>query len=155
MKTDLSSAVIARLKERDLTLSTAESCTGGLIGKLLTDVAGSSAVYLGGIISYTNEVKHKLLGVRADTLKTFTAVSAETAAEMAVGARLGLSADIAVSVTGLAGPDGDGTGRPVGLVYIAISTDEDTIIHELHLQGSRSEIRQQAADAVFNLILEQ
>lgn len=155
MMSDAARAVITRLKERKLTLCTAESCTGGLIGKLLTDVAGSSAVYLGGIISYTNDVKQKLLGVRADTLKAFTAVSAETAGEMAVGARLALGADIAVSVTGLAGPDGDGTGRPVGLVYIAISTDDDTIVHELHLLGDREKIRSQAAEAVLRLILEQ
>ena len=104
-------AVIARLKEQGLTLATAESCTGGLIGKLLTDVPGASAVYKGGVIS-------------------------------------------AVSVTGLAGPDGDGTGRPVGLVYIAVDTAGFSFCKELHLSGDRAKIREQAADAVFQLILD-
>ena len=107
-------AVIARLKEQGLTLATAESCTGGLIGKLLTDVPGASAVYKGGVISYVNEIKHRLLGVEQEILDVCTAVSRETAQEMARGARERLAADCAVSVTGLAGPDGDGTGRPVG-----------------------------------------
>ena len=115
-------AVIARLKEQGLTLATAESCTGGLIGKLLTDVPGASAVYKGGVISYVNEIKHRLLGVEQEILDVCTAVSRETAHEMARGARERLAADCAVSVTGLAGPDGDGTGRPVGLVYIAVDT---------------------------------
>lgn len=108
-------AVVSRLKEQGLTLATAESCTGGLIGKLLTDVPGASAVYKGGVISYVNEIKHRLLGVEQETLDVCTAVSRETAHEMARGARERLKTDCAVSVTGLAGPDGDGTGRPVGL----------------------------------------
>ena len=111
-------AVVSRLKEQGLTLATAESCTGGLIGKLLTDVPGASTVYKGGVISYVNEIKHRLLGVEQETLDVCTAVSRETAHEMARGARERLMTDCAVSVTGLAGPDGDGTGRPVGLVYI-------------------------------------
>ena len=155
MKTDLAKVVIERLKVRNLTLCTAESCTGGLIGKMLTDVSGSSAVYLGGIISYTNEIKRKLLGVKEKTLADHTAVSEQTAGEMALGARMHLGADIAVSVTGLAGPDGDGTGRPIGLVYIAISADDDTIVQELHLSGDREAVREQAAEAVLNLILQQ
>ena len=108
--------VIARLKAQGLTLATAESCTGGLIGAMLTDVLGASAVYKGGIISYVNEIKHRLLGVEQETLDVCTAVSRETAHEMARGARERCRSDCAVSVTGLAGPDGDGTGRPVGLV---------------------------------------
>ena len=106
-----SEAVIARLQEQGLTLATAESCTGGLIGKLLTDVPGASAVYKGGVISYVNEIKHRLLGVEQETLDVCTAVSRETAHEMARGARERLLTDCAVSVTGLAGPAGDGTGR--------------------------------------------
>lgn len=147
-------AVIARLKEQGLTLATAESCTGGLIGKLLTDVPGASAVYKGGVISYVNEIKRRLLGVEQETLDVCTAVSRETAHEMARGARERLLTDCAVSVTGLAGPDGDGTGRPVGLVYIAVDTAGFSFCRELHLSGSRPEIREQAAEAVLQLILD-
>ena len=144
-------AVVKRLKEQELTLVTAESCTGGLIGKLLTDVPGASAVYKGGVISYVNEIKHRLLGVEQEILDVCTAVSRETAHEMARGARERLAADCAVSVTGLAGPDGDGTGRPVGLVYIAVDTAGFSFCKELHLSGDRAKIREQAADAVFLL----
>lgn len=147
-------AVVKRLKEQELTLATAESCTGGLIGKLLTDVPGASAVYKGGVISYVNEIKHRLLGVEQETLDVCTAVSRETAHEMSRGARERLKTDCAVSVTGLAGPDGDGTGRPVGLVYIAVDTGGFSFCKELHLSGDRAQIREQAADAVFQLILD-
>ena len=147
-------AVVKRLKAQELTLATAESCTGGLIGKLLTDVPGASAVYKGGVISYVNEIKHRLLGVEQETLDVCTAVSRETAHEMARGARERLMTDCAVSVTGLAGPDGDGTGRPVGLVYIAVDTAGFSFCKELHLSGNRAQIREQAADAVFQLILD-
>ena len=155
MKTeDLSVQVISRLKQEGLTLATAESCTGGLIGKMLTDVPGASAVYLGGVISYTNAVKHRLLGVAEETLEVCTAVSRETAKEMARGAREVIHAALGVSVTGLAGPDGDGTGRPVGLVYIAIDGSGFSFCRELHLAGGRSLIRQQAAEAVLQMVLE-
>lgn len=147
-------AVIARLKAQALTLATAESCTGGLIGALLTDVPGASAVYKGGVISYVNEIKHRLLGVEQETLDVCTAVSRETAHEMARGVRERCGADCGVSVTGLAGPDGDGTGRPVGLVYIAIDAAGFSFCRELHLAGDRAAIRAQAAEAVLDLILE-
>ena len=146
--------VIARLKAQGLTLATAESCTGGLIGAMLTDVPGASAVYKGGVISYVNEIKHRLLGVEQETLDVCTAVSRETAHEMARGARERCRSDCAVSVTGLAGPEGDGTGRPVGLVYIAIDAPGFSFCRELHLSGSRAEIRRQAAEAVLQMILE-
>ena len=145
---------LSHLREQGLTLATAESCTGGLIGKLLTDVPGASQVYKGGVISYTNEVKHALLGVEQETLDVCTAVSRETAHEMARGARESCGADCGVSVTGLAGPDGDGTGRPVGLVYIAIDTAGFSFCRELHLTGDRAAIRTQAAEAVFQLLLD-
>ena len=146
--------VIARLKAQGLTLATAESCTGGLIGALLTDGPGASAVYKGGVISYVNEIKHRLLGVEQETLDVCTAVSRETAHEMARGAREAVQADIGVSVTGLAGPDGDGTGRPIGLVYIGIDMEGFSFSQELHLTGDRAAIREQAAEAVLNMILE-
>ena len=115
---------------------------------------GASAVYKGGVISYVNEIKHRLLGVEQETLDVCTAVSRETAHEMARGARERCRSDCAVSVTGLAGPDGDGTGRPVGLVYIAIDALGFSFCRELHLSGSRAEIRRQAAEAVLQMILE-
>ena len=153
MRTEYTAAdVLQLLESQHKTLCTAESCTGGLLGKLLTDVPGSSRVYLGGIISYTNTVKMRLLHVSAQTLEAHTAVSAQTAGEMARGARRQLGADVAVSVTGLAGPDGDGTGRPVGLVYIALDADDGCIVQQLHLSGDRAAIRMQAAQAVFALI---
>lgn len=155
MRTDeLARAVIQTLGARGMRLATAESCTGGLIGKLLTDVAGASAVYMGGVISYVNDVKRRLLGVREETLRAYTAVSRQTAHEMARGAREATGAEAAVSVTGLAGPDGDGTGRPVGLVYIALDTEGFSFCRELHLYGDRAQIREAAACAVLEMILE-
>ena len=151
---ELSFLVISNLKRQGMTLATAESCTGGLIGKCLTDIAGASSVYLGGVISYTNGVKHRLLGVEQSTLDAYTAVSRETAKEMARGARQVVKADLGVSVTGLAGPDGDGTGRPVGLVYIAIDSEGFSFCRELHLEGDRQAIREQAAASVLQLVLD-
>lgn len=155
MRTDeLARAALSALAAQGMHLATAESCTGGLIGKYLTDVSGASKVYVGGVVSYVNEVKKRLLGVSEDTLRVYTAVSRQTAHEMARGARNATGAEAAVSVTGLAGPDGDGTGRPIGLVYIALDTDGFSFCRELHLSGSREKIREDAARAVFELILE-
>jgi PncC family amidohydrolase len=108
------------LRHHHATLATAESCTGGLIGSLLTDVPGSSDYYLGGVIAYSNQVKEHTLGVRAEILATVGAVSQETALQMAHGVRRLLGADYAVAVTGIAGPAGATPGKPVGLVYIAL-----------------------------------
>ena len=113
MKTSLSFEVVSQLAEKKLTLATAESCTGGWIGRELTAVPGSSGAYLGGVISYTNGVKEKLLKVPAKMLEQYGAVSAPVAAAMANGAREAIGADLAVSVTGLAGPGGDTFGNPV------------------------------------------
>ena len=136
------------------TLATAESCTGGGIGAALTAIPGSSAVYVGGIISYTNAVKQKLLAVPADLLETCGAVSAPVAEAMAQGARIALEADIAVSVTGLAGPGGDDYGNPVGRVYIGYA-DETTLLHrEFTFSGDRDAVRRQAAEEALKLILE-
>jgi nicotinamide-nucleotide amidase len=110
------------LVEKKLTLSLAESCTGGLIGHRLTDVPGSSDYFRGGVVAYSNEAKEKLLNVRHETLSDFGAVSPETAIEMARGARRAFGTDIALSVTGIAGPGGGLPGKPVGLVYISLST---------------------------------
>ena len=108
------------LRKHRLTLATAESCTGGLIGHRLTDVSGSSDYFLGGIIAYSNEIKERLLGVKLETLQAHGAVSAETAIEMARGAGRVLGADVAVSVTGIAGPGGGTADKPIGLTYVAV-----------------------------------
>jgi len=109
------------LRDRGATVATAESCTGGLIGSLLTDVSGSSDYVLGGVIAYANKVKQAVLGVHAETLASVGAVSRETALEMAHGARRLLGADYALAVTGIAGPSGGTPTKPVGLVYIALA----------------------------------
>jgi len=108
------------LRARGATVTTAESCTGGLIGNLLTDVSGSSDYYLGGVIAYSNDVKRYVLGVQAETLATVGAVSQETALQMAHGVRRLLGADYALSTTGIAGPTGGTPEKPAGLVYIAL-----------------------------------
>jgi len=143
----------SRLLESGLTLSTAESCTGGLISKLLTDVPGSSAYYMGGIISYSNEAKIKLLGVREDTLNNFGAVSAETASEMADGVRKALSTEFSIAVTGIAGPGGGSDEKPVGTVFIACAKEgRDTLSRGFHFKGTRTEIRAQSAEAALELL---
>lgn len=148
-----SSEVIARLRGK--TLATAESCTGGGIGAALTAVSGSSAVYKGGIISYTNWVKENLLGVPAELLDTFGAVSGPVAEAMAKGARKALEADVAVSVTGLAGPGGDEYGNPVGTVFIGYSDEHGTFSRHFLFSGSREDVRSQAIQAALDIILEQ
>ena len=144
---------IAALKARGLTLSTAESCTGGLAAKRLTDVAGASAVFLGGVVSYTNGVKERVLGVPHDTLEAYSAVSEPTARAMAEGVRALTGADIGLSVTGVAGPDKDDAGHAVGTVYIALSAKGGTIVRQLHLSGDRKAIRAAAADELLKLLL--
>mgnify|MGYP002536931894 FL=1 len=136
------------------TLATAESCTGGGIGAALTAIPGSSAVYKGGIISYTNWVKHNLLGVDQHLLDTMGAVSAPVAEAMAKGAREAIQADIAVSVTGLAGPGGDEFGNPVGLVFIGYSDAGKTLSRRFLFPGSREEIRQAACREALKFILD-
>ncbi len=152
MRTEtLARRLIAALLDRGLTMATAESCTGGGIGHALTAVPGSSGAYLGGVISYTNGVKEKLLGVPHDVLETLGAVSPETARAMAQGVRTVIGADLAVSVTGLAGPDGDGSGKPVGLVYIGCATAAETQVREFRFSGSRRQIREQAVCAALEI----
>ena len=144
--------VLNRLQGK--TLVTAESLTGGGIGAALTAVSGSSSVYKGGIISYTNEVKHHILGVKTETLDQFGAVSAQTAAEMAAGVREVLHADVAVSVTGLAGPGGDDYGNPVGTVFIGYCDADRLLTGEFHFSGDRESVRNQTIQAALNLVLE-
>lgn len=135
------------------TLVTAESCTGGGIGAALTAVPGASAVFKGGIISYCNEIKNSALGVPKTLLDNFGAVSAPVAEAMAAGARKALAADYAVSVTGLAGPDGDEYGNPVGTVFIGFAGIQ-VESREYHFSGNREQIRSQAICAALALITE-
>ena len=150
--TSLASDVLAALKGR--TLVTAESITGGGIGALLTSVPGASAVYKGGIISYCDEVKASALGVDPELLRSVGAVSAPVAESMARGAREVLRADVAVSVTGLAGPDGDSYGTPVGTVFIGYSDGSRTLAREHRFSGTRQQIRESTLRAALTLILE-
>jgi len=152
MMTHLCCNVLDRLRNK--TLCTAESCTGGGIGAALTAIPGSSAVYKGGIISYTNEIKQKLLHVPSSLLDSFGAVSAPVAEAMARGARETLDADIAVSVTGLAGPGGDEFGNPVGRVYIGYADAHSSVSKEFTFSGNREDVRCQAAQEALKLILE-
>ena len=145
--------VIAKLRGR--TLVTAESCTGGGIGAALTAVPGSSEIYKGGVICYTNWVKENVLGVDWKLLETLGAVSGPVAQAMAEGVRRCLQADIAVSVTGLAGPGGDTFGNPVGTVYLGYCDENTAFYREYHFSGSREDVRNQAISAAIDLILEQ
>lgn len=135
------------------TLVTAESCTGGGIGAALTAVPGSSKVYKGGIICYTNEIKIHQLGVSAEILNRVGAVSAEVAQAMAMGARERMHADVAISVTGLAGPGGDEFGNPVGTVYIGYSDMNVCFSKCFRFEGDREAIRQQAVDQALTVVL--
>ena len=145
--------VIEKLRERGLLLATAESCTGGLCAKRLTDVPGASQVFCGGVVSYTNDVKMRLLGVKEETLAQFGAVSGETAREMAEGARKATGADVAVSVTGVAGPSSDEMGNVVGTVFIAFSSERETVSEKLQLSGDREKIREQSVNAMLWLAM--
>lgn len=143
-----------QLRARKWTLATAESCTGGLIGSLITDVAGSSDYFAGGILAYSNAIKQSLLGVRAETLARHGAVSAETACEMADGARRVLAADVALSATGIAGPGGGTPDKPVGLVWIGLATPADTSPHRFVWDGDRATNKRLSAEAALRLLVE-
>jgi len=140
--------------ERGLTVATAESCTGGLIAKLITDVAGSSGYFLGGIVSYSNEAKIGLLGVREEELAAHGAVSAQVARSMAMGARYRVGADLAVSVTGIAGPGGGGAAKPVGLAYVAVADAAGADVRRFLCSGDRVGVREAAARAALELLVE-
>lgn len=146
--------IIALYKERRLMLSTAESCTGGLIAGALTEIAGSSAVVDRGFVTYTNEAKVDLLGVTQTTLETFGAVSKETAVQMAHGALYRSRAQVAVAVTGIAGPTGGSAEKPVGLVHLALQTRSGRILHREMLYGDlgRSRIRLATVQTALELL---
>ena len=149
----LEAVVVPLLKEKGMTIGVAESCTGGLMAKRLTDIPGVSAVFKGGVVSYTNEVKHNVLGVPQELLDQFGAVSAPVARAMAEGARRALGCDIALSSTGVAGPDPDDRGNEVGTMFVAIATPEGSYVRPLQLGNRpvRARLRTQTAHHAFDL----
>ena len=144
--------VILLLKERSAALALAESCSGGLIAKLMTDVPGSSEVFFGGVVSYANSAKQHLLGVSADTLAKHGAVSAECAAEMLQGAAEQFQVPCSISVTGIAGPDGGTAEKPVGLVYIGVKCFDQVLVKEYRFRGSRAQVRERTAAVALNTL---
>ena len=153
---ELCEALVNKLKEKNLTLSCAESCTGGLIAKSITDVSGCSSVFYGGVVSYDNIVKMGVLGVKEETLKAHGAVSYQTAEEMASGVKKACSTDIGISTTGIAGPGGAVPGKPVGTVYIGIAINNTVESARLDLgsENSRDTIRQNAVSQLLTRLLE-
>lgn len=152
----LEEKVVELLRNKNLVLSCAESCTGGLIAKRITDVSGSSAVFNCGIVSYSNEIKEKVLGVSKETLEQFGAVSEQTVREMIKGVLKISGADIAVSVSGIAGPSSDNTDKPVGLIYLAVSNGEETDVEKLNNQFEfdvRNSNRTSASDEALKMII--
>ena len=151
---ELASRIQSALTERGLTLATAESCTGGLIGYVLTETSGSSAYYVGGLISYSNELKERELSVDARTLEKHGAVSAQTCVAMAVGARERYGASIGVSVTGVSGPEGGSEQKPVGLTYVGVADDAGHDVRRNVWTEDRHGNRVRSAEAALTLLLE-
>lgn len=148
--------IVEELKKRSMTVSFAESCTGGLLAKMITDVSGSSSVFECGIVSYSNRIKHDILHVKSETLENYTAVSEQTVIEMAQGVKKLSASDIAAAVSGIAGPESDGSGLPVGLIWICVIADGKTVTKKL-TNSFETNVREQnrlsAAEAVFDTIL--
>ena len=147
--------IVQALKNRNYTITTAESCTGGLLAGRILNVSGASAVYNEGHITYSNEAKERLLGVSHDTLERYGAVSEQTAAEMALGAARVASANVGLSTTGIAGPGGGTPEKPVGLVYIGCAINGDVTVKECRFAGNREENRNAAVEAVLELLIDE
>ena len=152
MTEGLAAQALRLCREKGLTVAAAESCTGGMIASRITGVPGASQVFLGGVVSYTNGMKEQVLRVPGSLLTLCGAVSAPVARAMAMGVRLLTGADIAVAVTGLAGPDGDDRGNPVGTVFVALSAGTEIQVRQLALTGSREDIRRQSTDNALEMI---
>ena len=152
----LCKTIVEKLKERNMTLSCAESCTGGLIAKSITDVSGCSSVFYGGVVSYDNKVKMGVLGVKEETLEEHGAVSFQTAKEMALGVKRACFTDIGISTTGIAGPGGAVPGKPVGTVYIGIAIGDtvESLRLDLGSENSRDVIRENAVKEILSLLLD-
>lgn len=142
------------MRDRGLTVSVAESCTGGLLGDMITDVPGSSDYFLGGVISYSDEAKVSLLGVDEGTLRSKGAVSEEVALQMASGTRSKFGSKIGVGITGIAGPAGGTESKPVGLVYIAVSSGSSLACKRKVFDGSRDSVKRQAAETALEMLFE-
>jgi len=142
------------LRRRGLRLAVAESCTGGLVSHLVTNVAGASSYFVGGVTAYANQAKVRLLGVKWETLENYGAVSAETVIEMARGVRTALEADIGISTSGIAGPGGGTPGKPVGTVWIGLSTRETEAARHYLWSGDRLAVKEQSAQAALALLAE-
>lgn len=141
-----------KLREKNLTIACAESCTGGLLTSKLTDIAGSSDYLQGAIVSYSNEIKISALHVKAETLENFGAVSPQTAIEMAQNIREIFNTDIGVGVTGIAGPGGGSSTKPVGLVFIAVADKDFVNVEKFNFKGTRIEIKNNAAESALKMI---
>jgi nicotinamide-nucleotide amidase len=151
----LEESIVSMLKEKQMTLTTAESCSGGLLAGRIMNVPGASSVYNEGYITYSNAAKEKLLGVKHETLEKYGAVSEETAYEMAVGAAQAAGADAALSVTGIAGPDGGTAEKPVGLVYVGCYVNGKVRVEEFRFTGNRSKNRDYAVVRALTLLREE
>ena len=151
-KITLEMSVVNLLEKNELTISTAESCTGGLLAGRLINVPGVSDVYKEGFITYTNKAKRKTLGVNKSTLKKYGAVSEQTAKEMAVGAALAADTDISISVTGIAGPDGGTNEKPVGLVYVGVCIKDIVHVEKFRFSGDRANVREQTVISALGLL---
>src|SRR6201996_9701503 len=154
--TTLARSLLDLCRSRKLTIATAESCTGGLVAGALTDIPGSSDVIDRGFVTYSNDAKHEMLGVETDTLATFGAVSKETAIQMAVGALERADVDLAVAITGIAGPGGAVPGKPVGLVHFAVAARDGRIIQREHRFGAigRSTVRARSVVEALRMLIE-
>lgn len=148
----LEELVVELLKQNGWKVTTVESCTGGLVSACLTDVAGVSEVFKQGFITYSDKAKRKLVGVKKETLKNDTAVSRQAAFEMAIGGAMQAKAEVCISVTGYAGPDGGEDGSPVGLVYLGCYVDGEVKVQKCQFEGNRKEIRKQAVQAALLLL---
>ena len=153
---NVSTELVKELSSRRLTISTAESCTGGLIAKSITDISGASEVFWGGVVSYDNSVKENVLRVKHETLTSYGTVSAQTAREMAEGVRSLCKTDIGISTTGIAGPGGGTKEKPVGTVYVAIATKDgvSSTLLQINPQLSRDEIRQSTVCTLISMVVE-
>lgn len=148
----LEEQIVKKLQEKGYTITTAESCTGGLLAGRILNVSGASEVYMEGYITYANEAKERILGVKHETLETHGAVSKETAEEMAIGAAKVAKADVALSTTGIAGPGGGTVEKPVGLIYISCFLNGEVQVRELRLHGTREENRQGTVTETLKLL---
>ncbi len=151
----LSSRVGKALTNTSQTIATAESCTGGLLSHVLTAISGSSGYFMGGVVAYSNQIKEAILGVSPETLQVYGAVSEQTASEMARGVRLKFKTDIGISTTGIAGPTGGTPEKPVGLVWIGISTSKHTVAYECHFDADREGVKSLTVQEILMRLVEE